>query len=430
MEIRKQYNDRLFKSRLIATLTFAGAGVASVALVLSAWVAFPLSAPISGVRYPVMIVISGGVPGLSYGVLSSILILLGLGAAGRGNWNAGFWAGFSALLLVVCAPIQLSIYEPRLLFRLAEESEWLNMADEFSRQFLPVNLGIEPTTWSSLPLETVFQRLSAGWYFMGAGWYLSAAVALSLLAASLLRIQPRARIRYLVVAVGFLVATVGVLLIRPALAELALVKAAQAEAGGDDEKAAAEYNNAQRRDGWNLLRISVRQHLGRLDANRGETRSFDYRVYVAERMVRSGRTLEAVAEYESAPGLSGEAAFVAGERISELLTNFGLQLYETGSFGGAVDAWQKALAYSPSNYLAGFCLTRGYFAVGKNREAARVASLFLDARDPEFRANLYSNLGDARTAGSDLGGAHAAYNNSYHWDYVFNRRGLKSIVGP
>src|SRR5579884_341622 len=155
MEIRKQYNDRLFKSRLIATLTFAGAGVASVALVLSAWVAFPLSAPISGVRYPVMIVISGGVPGLSYGVLSSILILLGLGAAGRGNWNAGFWAGFSALLLVVCAPIQLSIYEPRLLFRLAEESEWLNMADEFSRQFLPVNLGIEPTTWSSLPLETV-----------------------------------------------------------------------------------------------------------------------------------------------------------------------------------------------------------------------------------------------------------------------------------
>src|SRR5579885_3677425 len=423
MEIGKQHNGRLFGSWLIAGLTFACAGVVSVALLCSGWVAFPLSAPISGVRYPVMTVISGtSFPALSYGVISSILILLGVGAAGRGNWNAGFWAGLSLLLLVVCAPLQLSIYEPWLLFRLAEESEWMNMADEFARQFLPANLGIEPTTWSSLPLETVLQRVLAGWYFMGVGWYLAAAAALSLLAPSLLWIRPGARVRYTLVAVSLLLGMAGVLLIRPALAELALVKAAQAEAGGDGERAVTEYNNAQRLDGWNLLRISVRQHLGRLDANRGETRSFNYRVYAAERMVRRGRSQDAVAEYESA-GLSGEEAFIADERRSELLTNVGLQLYETGSFGGAVDAWRKALAFSPSNYLAGFCLTRGYFAVGKNSEAARVASLFLDARDPEFRANLYSNLGDARTAGSDFGGAHIAYNNSYHWDYVFNRRG-------
>jgi hypothetical protein len=84
----------------------------------------------------------------------------------------------------------------------------------------------------------------------------------------------------------------------------------------------------------------------------------------------------------------------------------------------------------PSDWLAAFCLTRGYFAVGRNQEAADLAEKFSKASDPVFLADLRCNIGDARTRDGAFAAAHAEYWSSYHRDYVYNRRALESLVGP
>jgi hypothetical protein len=81
-------------------------------------------------------------------------------------------------------------------------------------------------------------------------------------------------------------------------------------------------------------------------------------------------------------------------------------------------------------WLAAFYLSRGYFAVGRYQEAASLGDACVGrVSDPVFRANLYSNSGDAHTRQGDLAQGHLKYFFSYYFDYVYNKRGLSSLVG-
>jgi hypothetical protein len=50
--------------------------------------------------------------------------------------------------------------------------------------------------------------------------------------------------------------------------------------------------------------------------------------------------------------------------------------------------------------------------------------------DPSFRANLYSDAGDAYTKLRAYEAAKTAYRLSYKYDYVLNLWGLAALNGP
>jgi tetratricopeptide (TPR) repeat protein len=404
--------------------------IAAAALTLG-WVSFPLSTPLTGICFRVL---QHSQPGMSpalasYGASASVIFLIAADAYRRRAFRQLYWAATALMLLVAAAPMQVAFSDPSLLKWLADEADWQQRALKFSRQFLPANFGSEADVWRLLPLDTVPDRLVAGWYFMGIGWYVTLLAALVIMFAALSGVAARSRVRLVATTMALLLLMLGLFVRAPQASQQALVEAVRAEGRGAVNEARRHYFEAIRLDGWWALRTELHERIGVIDASLGRTGTPEYRIYLAELMLDQGRPLETIAEYEQLSALPHLAAF-GRSRAAGVWTDLGLQLYETGSFGSAVRAWQKALAHEPSDWLAAFCLTRGYFAVGRNREAVDLAEKFSKTSDPVFLADLLSNVGDARTREGALASAHEAYLWSFHWDYVHNRRALASLVGP
>lgn len=395
------------------------------------WISFPLSAPLTGMSYRILEGSQRGAGSalMSYGVVAGVLLLIAAEAYERRTFRLVYWVATLLLLLVAAAPLQLAFSDPGLLKWLASEADWQQQALRFAHYYQPANFGAEATVWSLLPLATVPDRLIAGWYFMGLGWYVTLLAALAVTFTALRSVPGKSRVRLLPTTLGLLLLVIGLFLRSPWAAQRALVEAIRAEGHGKLDEARGRYLEVMLLDGWWTLRTELHERIGAIDAMLGRTDSPEYRIYRAEVMLDQGRPREAIAEYEQL-ATSREFGPFARSRVVAIWTDFGLQLYAIGSFGSAVQAWQTALVLEPSDWLAAFCLTRGYFAVGRNQEAADLAEKFSKASDPVFLADLRCNIGDARTRDGAFAAAHAEYWSSYHRDYVYNRRALESLVGP
>jgi tetratricopeptide (TPR) repeat protein len=395
------------------------------------WVSFPLSRPLAGICFRLL---GHSQPGLgpaltSYGAAAGVIFLIAAVSYWRKALRQLYWAATALLLLVAAAPLQIAFSDPALLKWLADEADWQQRALQFSHHYLPANFGSEAEIWPLLPLDTVPDRLVAGWYFMGIGWYVTLLVAFGIMFAALSGVAARSRARLVATTMALLLLMLGLFVALPQAAQYVLVEAVRAEGRGAVDEARRDYVEVMRLDGWWTLRTDLHERIGVIDASFGRTDTPEYRIYRAELVLDQGRPLEAIAEYEQL-ATSPELAAFARSRAAGVWTDFGLQLYGTGSFGSAVRAWQKALAHKPSDWLAAFCLTRGYFAVGRNQEAVDLADKFSKTSDPVFLADLTSNVGDARTREGALAAAHVAYRSAYYSDYVYNRRALSSLVGP
>lgn len=398
----------------------------------SGWLGFPLSHTLAGMSFPILrqYHVGSGPALASYGAAVGILFLFASIARWRDNFDQLYWAALGILLLVATALVQVAFGDPLMLRRLVDEADWQQAAQQFALQYLPSNRGFEYVVWRTLPLDTVGQRLIAGWYFMGDGWYATLIAAVATWGIALNNVTGLRCIRRVALTGGLLVLVFGVFLARPLVSQHKIVEATRAEARGDAKNALDQYQSALALDRWNALRIDIRERVGIIHADLGQTGTADYRIYRAEASLKQGRATDAVREYEQLEASGGAVAALARSRIAMICTDFGLQLYATGAFGGAVQAWQKALAQVPSHWLAAFLLTRGYFAIGQYSQTAELAQRLVKASDPIFVANLYSNMGDARTRAGSFGEGHVAYSSSYLNDYVNNRRGIASLIGP
>jgi hypothetical protein len=396
------------------------------------WVGFPLSRPLTGAAFPLVVQWhAGSQPMLvSYGAAASVLLVFAAVARWRESFTQLYWAGGALLVLATVAVLQVAFRDPVMLRRLADEADWQQAAQQFTLRYLPTNLGSENVVWQTLALDTVQGRLAAGWYYMGCGWYLALIAGLITAAVGLSGAAAMARVRLTAVTVSLLVLVSGIFLDGPLEAHRAVVEGASAEARNDPHRALEHYLAALKLDEWDALRIDIRERIGKVRADLGQTSTPEYRIYRAEALLDQGRSSDAIGQYEKLESSEGSLAALARSRAAAIWTNLGLQLYAIGSFGGAVQAWQQALAQVPSHWLAAFLLTRGYFVIGRYAEATELAKGFLNSSDPVFVANLYSNLGDAYTRAGDFAGGHVAYGSSYTSDYVYNRRGIASLVGP
>ena len=398
----------------------------------SGWLGFPLSHTLAGISFPILrqYHIGSGPALVSYGAAVGILFLFAGIARWRENFDQLYWAALGILIFVATALLQVAFGDPLMLRRLADEADWQQAAQQFALQYLPSNRGFEYIVWRTLPFDTVGQRLIAGWYFMGDGWYATLIAAVATWVIALNSVTGLRRIRRVALTGGLLVLVFGIFLARPLVSQHDIVEATRAEARGDAKVALDRYQSALALDGWNALRIDIRERVGMIHANLGQTGTSDYRIYRAEASLEQGRATDAVREYEQLESSGGAIAALARSRVATIWTDFGHPQYATGAFGGAVQAWQKALAQVPSHWLAAFLLTRGYFAVGQYSQTTELAQRLVKASDPIFVANLYSNMGDARTRAGSFGEGHVAYSSSYLNDYVNNRRGIASLVGP
>jgi hypothetical protein len=415
------------------------------AVLLAWWVAFPLSRELRGLAFS----ISGYSPGhppvvpTSFGVLAAIVLVLAAVACLPEKPSSYLCAAGGGLLLIAFwAFLKVALGDAGLLVALAREAESGQAAYLFSTQYTLPIFANEPTVWTQISFATIGNRLISAWYFMGLGWYVTLTTALALLVVGAHSGGSRGT-RWVMGTVVLCVVLLAVLFLwNPVAAQRAITRAAWAEAHGRREDAIADYRRAMRLDGWHARNVGVYQRIGAIDAGLGRTSTAEYRIYYAEDLVAQiqpfaaipqsvtiGQLPEAIAVYDGLAAGGSSISELARTRAAELWTEYGLHLFAAGAFGSAVDAWEKALAREPGMWLASFYLTRGYFVVGRYRDAAELAKVVAATSDPVWFAILSCNIGDAHTRMGDLDFGHRAYFNAYDLDYFMDDRALYSLFG-
>jgi tetratricopeptide (TPR) repeat protein len=405
-------------------------------LLLTKWVAFTLSRQIQGLHLSVL----GYIPGhhvnplLSYGAVAAVLLAIAALTYSLRCWRLLAGTGTIILLVALFAVMQVAFLHPSLLKELQDEEIQARGAADFSKRYLPTNAGSEASDaigFKGLPTDTVWQRFVAAFYFMGFGWWVAVTCGLSACIYGTSRIPTVGGRVQMLTGTGLAVAVLaGVCSARPVLAHLAYVRGQQAESKGDPGKAINEYHQAMQLDTWYAINTEIYQRIGVIDANFGRSDTFAYGIYHAELMIAENNFAAAIAEYHRLVTTEGEHANFLRARTFEISNAYGMQLYQAGAIGAATIAWQNVLALDPTHWLTLYCISTAYFGTGRYQESIDlIESLLKGLADPELRANLNSNMGDAYMRLGDYQHAHLAYRYSYFVDNILNWRALMSLVG-
>lgn len=404
-------------------------GCAAAALRLK-WLNFPLSTQLRGMDFACAAYVPGAQHArlISFGVLAVGLLLAGGMIFTLRWWRALAWTGVLLVWMAVLAPLKATLLDAGLLQTLTVEASQQQLAAAFTQQTLPVNFGSEPAATSRLELNTIEDRLTAAWYFAHAGWWAVLCGGLLALGYGAWRAGTGVQFRW--AGIG----AVGILLVcctRPALAEWALMRAHTAEALGDLDAAEREYRLAMRLDGWQAINLDNYTALGSLDEARGRTESAEYHVYHAELPSTQVDLTASLGELERVRTGDKVLTGVIRRLEAELFTEYARQLHAQAAYGAAVAASENALEREPDSLLASYYLARDYYLVGKYGDAAALSmKLAGSLADPTFRANLFSDAGDAYTKLGAYEEAKVSYRLSYRYDYILNLRGLAALNGP
>lgn len=414
------------------------AGLACAALVLvSHWVALTITNRLAGLHAPLFGYKSGH-PGsllLSWGVAAALLIAVSAFACRLKLWRSLSIAGAALLLLTLGGLLQVAVGEPGLLKEIGdEESQWASAVNTFQTKYLPVNQGVEPDNASGPPLSTsivtVWDRLIVARYFMGRGWYLTVVIGLLAFFYGRARLSPRSRARLTMWTLVLVLSSTAIALARPLAAQIAVVRGQIAEAEGNPALAIERYREAVRLDDWYAIHAALYIRIGAIDFSFGRTDTLEYGFYHSQLLFSQKSYLPAIQELERLLPKAGSQTKLVHDLLADRWTAFGTALYAEGAVAAAVPAWQKALRHDPSSWLAGFCLSRAYFEVGRYQDSIDlILPMTKVVRDPEFRSALDTNLGDDYTRIGDLAEAKLAYRHSYLIDYVLNWRGLSDMIG-
>jgi tetratricopeptide (TPR) repeat protein len=422
---------------------FFGLGAAGLVLI-SHWVALTISDRIGGLHAPLLGYVVGKPGGLvslvlSWGAAAAVLLLAAAVTYSRKHWRCLAISGAGLLLLCLAGLLQLAFGEADLLKEVGDEELDFVAIQQFENHYLPINYGKEASNAQgpevSTAIVTTWDRVVTARFFMGRGWYLTLAAGIAAFFYAKKRLADR-RQRSLLVKLTLLAAFclwTGFSL-RPTIAEITVAHGQDAEAKGQPDLAIARYRRAMRLDKWYAIHTDLYQRIGAIDFNFGRTDTIDYGIFFAELMVSQNNLTGAVQQYERliprAEKISAQLADVVKTREADVWTLLGKELYAHAAIGAAVQAWENAVTKDQSQWLATFGLCRGYFETGRyQRSVDWITSMIKRVRDPETRANLESNLGDAYTRLNELALAHLAYRRSYLIDYVLNWRGLSDLIG-
>jgi len=409
------------------------------AILATHWITFPLGTDLQGMGFSIFAYAPNHqhLVVFSFGVIASLMLALAAFACACDKPTGLYWAGSAMLLVVLWSWLRISVLDPGLLIELARQSETRRAVDGYAVRYLAPNYAIEPTVWLTIAFDTVADRLIAGWYFMALGWYIVGGFGAGLWFAGIKMTGGRDAFRPALIAVIVAVAVITLAVVHPLMAEREISAAARADARGDIRTAVADYRAAMRLDGWYAANLRIYQRIGALDASMGRNATPEYAIYYAEQLAAQnvapatiGELPAAIAIYERLGAGTSRLSALARMRAADLLARYGLHLQQCGAFGAAVQAWERALKLRPDMWLASFYLSNGYQIAGRYQDAANAAARLTASSDPSFLGHDYSNLGDANFRNGNFAAGHVDYYNSYYLDYIFNRRGMSSLIGP
>jgi len=414
----------------LRTLTWLAALALLPAVIFCKWVAFPLSNQLRGFRFSPMGYSIAHPFLFSYGACAALLIVIWAIAFQFKAARVLCLTGIALLALAVTTLMQVAFYDPTLLKRLADEATQVQLATYFLVQYLPPNPWIEPARWRFLTFDSLAERIWSAWYFLSFGWYAALAAGVVTLSSGCALSSSRQRNRMLILGAMVLAGVFAILSWSHIRARMALDRGAYALSTGRSQQALEDYRRAMRLDGWNQLNPDIYARIGEIESSAGKQNSFEYRVYHAESLVSQNDYPSAIAEYRQLAANHDSPRWIPA-RESELWTTYGQNLLNTGATGAAVAAFENALSIDPNNWLAALCLSRGYFLSGRYQQTIDLSTRLLEQlSDPQFRANLLCDLGDAQTRLGNLAAAHVAYRRAWSIDEKLARRTLTSLVGP
>jgi tetratricopeptide (TPR) repeat protein len=399
------------------------------------WLCFPLTKQLKGFQFPLLGYSLQGQDFsiLSYGVIAAVLSGAVAWSLTHRKYRMLCWMGAGLIWLTALPILQVACTDGPLLQEL--DSEWNQQQSiaTFTRKALPENkrtlAADEPSVSRELPLQTVAERLSAGWYFADFGGWWALFVGFAALGFGLWGEKRATMIWTTIVGIAVLVF---VCTARPTLAEVAIGRAHVAEARGEPDKAIEGYRKAIRLDGWVARMPDLYERIGAIDATFQRTNTIEYGMYHAEMASTQTDMAKSIAELSALiPRASEPLAGVLRKRTGELLVQYALTQHLRGAYGAAVNECEQALRFDPRSVIAAYHLSRGYYLIGAYQNAIDVTKTTLKrVDDPIARADFCSNLGDAYTKLNAYSEAKLAYRESYWLDYLLNHRALSALTGP
>lgn len=402
-----------------------------MAELLSKWLCFPLSKQLRGFQFPLLAYSPGAqvFTWSSFGLAAALLIALGTFAFVFGKNRLLCWIGAGLVWLSGAAILKVAFLDAPLLAELASELDQQQGATTFAQAALPVNAGAAPSVWPHVPLDTIGDRLMAGWYFARFGCWLSLLAGIVALAIGA---EERRRFTMTGLTLCGMAILLGTAAAGPVLAGTLAERARIAEAHGDADRAIACYRRALELDGWTARQLGIYERIGAIDASFARTETVEFGIYHAELPSTQIDLTKSIAELTALiPRAREPLAGVLRRRAAALGTQHARILHAAAAYGAAIGECQAALRLDPLALLPACYLSREYYLIGAYPEAiALTEKVVARIDDPILHANLYSNIGDAQTRLGAFEEARLAYRRSYAHDYLLNLRALSALNGP
>ncbi len=365
----------------------------------------------------------------SYGVIGLAIFVVTM-IAGRFDRRAAFGGATALLALVLIAPLQIAFSHPAILRRLASEFLQQQNVGNFTADFLPVNTGGSPGTWTSLEFGTVWARLVSAWYFLTLGWYAFAVAAMIVYVRTLSFLQ-RPRTRAFGLSVVALLVLSAVFLAPAIAAHDRLDRAYLVQASGAPEEAIALYRATMRLDRWYALGPELYAQIGELHAALGRYDTPEYHLYRGQLFENQSVQPSVTYEYRLAARQGGgDLTAVGHQEAARVAASLGLKLYGARAFGGAIAQWQQAFEENPFELEALFYAARAHYEMAQYREAITAGEAFCNrTSDVVMMADVYSDMGDSYRKLNDYPRARWCYARSFKLDYTLNARGLGALAG-
>ena len=399
--------------------------------VFAKWLCFPLTKQLKGSQFPLLAYSpqAQNFSILSYGVTAAVLSGVAAWSLTRGKYRLLCWMGAGLIWLNALSILQVACIDGPLLQELDSQWSQQQLIASFTKKALPENKGDEPSMWPHLPLQTVAERLIAGWYFVHLGWWWALFAGFAALGFGL---WGEKRFTMVWITLGGTAALLFISAARPMLAEVAGARAHVAEARGEPDKAIEGYRKAIRLDGWVARMPDLYERIGAIDATFQRTNTIEYGMYHAEMASTQTDMAKSISELSALiPRASEPLAGVLRRRTGELLVQYALTEHLRGAYGAAVNECEQALRFDSRSVVAAYYLSRDYYLIGAYQNAIDVTKTTLKrVDDPTARADFCSNLGDAYTKLNAYSEAKLAYRESYWLDYLLNRRALSALTGP
>jgi hypothetical protein len=366
----------------------------------------------------------------------ALLVLCALARFGTSRFRGALTpvrllAGVGSVCLMLAAWSVLDLaYADRTLWALVDDNMQYGQIVGFSRTHLTENLGFDPTYESNVTTEGVLGRLSAAYYFMGAGWWLVLAAGLILTGVTLVT-GGWAGLRGTAAALAGTGLFAAIVLAPAATAVHRESRADRQLALGRYAEAARDYTAAQGLTGQAQESERIWLRLGEAYARLGMANHPASQLYLADRDLRMSQSDSGLSRLRLlAASAPADIRGTVRKRLGGALAAGGLGAYASGRVALAAARWQEAMDVDTTQTQAAFFLSRAYFDLGRYEASITMSRQVLSrTRNNIIRADAQANIGDSYTRMGQYALARQAYEASRRLDPVANFRILRSLGG-